>query len=122
METQGHRHLLALLLLLIVLLFGIASQLPAPIISVAPDGVTAIAYSTFVKQVEAGNVIAVTIQGHQINGVLAKPLSQITTLPTQVSDAPTSKKSDAYLDDTAWARHRGANNPSLTNPDGSVNK
>src|SRR5207244_693826 len=63
-----------LLLLVVVLLFGVSSQLQAPTADVVPNGVTVIDYSTFVKQVEAGNVVAVTIQGNVINGLLANPL------------------------------------------------
>src|SRR2546428_4878039 len=51
-----------LLLLLVVLLFGVSGQLQAPAADSVPNGVTAIDYSTFVKQVEAGKVISVTMQ------------------------------------------------------------
>jgi cell division protease FtsH len=105
-----------LLLLLIVLLFGVSSRLQAPVSNVVPNGVTVIDYSTFVKQVESGNVIAVTIQGNEINGLLANPLSGSNTSTVQGVQAATSKNSERDADYTAWARYVNANGPSWTTP------
>ncbi len=63
-----------LLFVLLVLLFGICSQLRAPITDNPPNGVTVVDYSTFVEQVKARNVRTVTIQGDELTGVLAHPL------------------------------------------------
>src|SRR5438093_13481639 len=55
----------ALLVVIIVLLVGIFSQFKPPPTNTPPDGVTVIDYTTFVKQVKAGNVLAVMIQGNE---------------------------------------------------------
>lgn len=72
----------------IVMLFAIFSQLKPPVISSIPTGVTAIDYSTFIQQVKAGNVAAVTIRGGEIQGLLTHPLTQ--TDHTASSTASTS--------------------------------
>src|SRR5690349_1720894 len=54
----------------IVLLFGIVAQLPVPIENNAPANVTTIDYTTFIKQVQTGNIEAVAIQGDTVNGLL----------------------------------------------------
>ncbi|HEX6554024.1 MAG TPA: ATP-dependent metallopeptidase FtsH/Yme1/Tma family protein, partial [Ktedonobacteraceae bacterium] len=63
-----------LLFVLLVLLFGIFSQMPAPLTDNPPNGVTVVSYSTFVQRVKAGNIRTVTIQGDELTGVLAHPL------------------------------------------------
>src|SRR5438270_8408028 len=47
----------ALLVVIVVLLVGIFGQLQPPPTNTPPDGVTVIDYTTFVKQVKAGNVL-----------------------------------------------------------------
>ena len=75
-----------LLLLIVGLLFGIFSQLHAPVANNAPSGVTTIDYSTFVQQVKTGDVVAVAIQGNEVNGLLQHPLSQrLSSIPQIVS-------------------------------------
>ena len=64
----------ALLTIITVLLFGIFSQLQAPTTNSVPNGVTAVDYSTFVEQVKAGNVLAVAVQGDDVNGLLVNPV------------------------------------------------
>jgi hypothetical protein len=59
----------ALLVVIVVLLVGIFSQLQPPSTSTPPDRVTVIDYTTFVRQVKAGNVLAVIIQGNAIHGL-----------------------------------------------------
>src|SRR5438270_9041496 len=106
-----------LLLLLVVLLFGLSGQLQAPTSNVVTNGVTAIDYSTFVKQVESGNVIAVTMQGNEINGLLAHSLSQANTPTVQTTNAAMGNKSDAYQQDyAAWAHYVNVNSPTWSNP------
>ena len=76
LNTHKHALLTGLLLLIaVVLLFGIFSQFPAPA-ATPPTGVTVIDYSTFIGQLKAGNVQAVAIQGNDLNGLLASPLTQ----------------------------------------------
>src|SRR5437773_1068054 len=109
-----------LLLLLVVLLFGVSGQLQAPAADSVPNGVTAIDYSMFVKQVEAGNVIAVTMQGNEINGLLARPLSQANPPTVQATSSATGNKSNTYQQDyAAWARYVSVNNPTWSNPTAS---
>jgi len=55
---------------IIALLFGIASQLQSPSTSNVPSGETSINYSAFLNQVNADNVLAVTIQGNEVNILL----------------------------------------------------
>ena len=52
----------ALLAALLLLLFGIFSQLPAPDPTTSERGTTAINYNTFLAQVRAGNVLVVSLQ------------------------------------------------------------
>src|SRR5437870_2354866 len=61
----------ALLAILTLLLFGIASRLQVPSMDATPRGVTAINYSTFVEQVKAGNVLAVAFQDDDVYGLSA---------------------------------------------------
>ncbi|HZU04073.1 MAG TPA: ATP-dependent zinc metalloprotease FtsH [Ktedonobacteraceae bacterium] len=115
-----HRRILStsiLLLLIVVLLFGVSGQLQAPSANSVPNGVTAIDYSTFVKQVEAGNVIAVTMQGNEINGLLTHPLSQANTPTVQATNAAMGNKSNPYQQDyVAWTRYVNVNSPTWSNP------
>lgn len=114
----------ALLLLLLLLLFGVASELQAPVTTATPSNETAINYSAFVQQVKSGNMLAVTIQGNQINGLLVKGLatsanaasSMTPTVRTTASVQATQQS--ASLDYAAWARMVSTNSPSWTNPAG----
>ncbi len=103
-----------LLLLLVVLLFGIFSQLHAPSTNSAPNGVTTIDYSVFVQQVKNGNVVAVVIQGDEVNGLLQHSLSQSTSSVPQVTPAEASQAYSNWIhyiisNSTAWS----ASAPSL---------
>ena len=98
-----------LLTALIVLLFGVFSQFQAPATSTTPNGVTAVDYSTFVSQVKAGNVLAVTIRGDDVNGLLAQPLAQgQSSNGNPVKITPAQRAADLV----AWNRYIGANNTS----------
>lgn len=66
----------ALLALIIMLLFGLFSQLQAHGTDITPSGVTPVNYSRFVEQVKAGNVPAVAFQGDSVYGLSASPLGQ----------------------------------------------
>jgi cell division protease FtsH len=79
-----HKQLLltgVLLTALLVLLFGVFSQLPPPDITVQTTGATTIDYSTFLAQVRAGNVVLVSFQDQNMEGALAKPLSSSQITP-----------------------------------------
>lgn len=110
-----HKQLLfttMLLLAAVVLLFGIVSQWQSPQTNTPPNGVTVINYSTLLQQVKAGNVVAVTIQGNTINGLLENPLTQNTT--TTVKPTPVTH-SNKTADFAAWSRYVGAGYPSWPN-------
>jgi len=99
---------ITMLILMVVLLFGIVSQLQPPSTSAAPSGVTAINYSTFIQQVKAGNVLATALRGSEINGLLQEPLAQqAVSTPAQSQKATTSNTSSttAEQDYVAWSRY-----------------
>ena len=100
-----------LLMVIVVLLFSFVSLLKPPSTNTTPGGVTAISYTAFVQQVKAGNVLAVTIQGHDINALLASPFSQART-PTQTTTATAISPSKIATDVAAWNRYVGAGYPS----------
>src|SRR5436305_5148087 len=100
-----------LLMAIVVLLFSLVSLLKPPSTNTTPTGVTAISYSTFVQQVEAGNVLAVTIQGHDINALLARPFSRAHTSALATTATPESSGKIA-TDIAAWSRDVGAGYPS----------
>src|SRR5947209_12628112 len=103
-----------LLLTLLVLLFGVFSQFRVPAANNAPAGSKIISYSTFVQQVKAGNVVAVTIQGSDVNGLLANNVGTVSGTTTAAKDK------NAYLNYAAWARAVSANSSSFTNPGSNV--
>jgi hypothetical protein len=71
-----------LLATLLLLLFGIFSQLPAPEPITSQRDITAINYNTFLAQVRADNVLVVSLQDQEIVGTLARPLSGGKVTPT----------------------------------------
>ena len=99
-----------LLIAALVLLFGLVSRLQAPVMSSTPNGVTVINYSTFVGQVKAGNVLAVTVQGSGVNVLLTKPLAQNQT--AQITPASKGTAGQNAADITAWSRYVSAGYPS----------
>ncbi|HEU5230655.1 MAG TPA: ATP-dependent zinc metalloprotease FtsH, partial [Ktedonobacteraceae bacterium] len=111
-----------MLLLIIVLLFSVASQLQPPVINSSPNGVTVIDYSTFISQVKAGNVEAVTIRGEEINGLLANPMAQNgASAPKVAANQGTQAASKmTSADYTAWQRYINAANPGIANLAGST--
>ncbi|MGH2505983.1 MAG: ATP-dependent metallopeptidase FtsH/Yme1/Tma family protein, partial [Ktedonobacteraceae bacterium] len=87
-----------LVVAILVLLFGIFSQLQPPMANEVPSGETAINYSTFIHQVDAGNVLAVLLQGNGVSALLAKSLT------TQSVVQPISQEylSQQHAEITAW--------------------
>src|SRR6266567_5129350 len=97
---QNHKNSLLtcfMLLLLVVLLFGVFSQLqpPAPMTSV-PAGETAADYSTFIRQVNNGNVMAVSLHGNEVNALLLNSLSQSSSSAVQLASVPRQKLDADY--------------------------
>jgi len=68
---------------LLLLLFGICSRLPALDFTPSPSGLTVIDYSTFIAQVKASNVLMVSLQDQDIEGLLARPLSEGQATPAR---------------------------------------
>src|SRR5579884_2617753 len=109
-EYKNTRFTGFLLLIVVALLFGIFSQLKPPTTSdTTPNGVTTIDYSTFLKQVTTGNVLAVTVRGNEINALLANPLN------SKVSSKAKPTSQSVMTDYAAWSRYIGFGNTSLTN-------
>jgi len=105
-----------MLLLMVVLLFGIFSQFQPPTTNSAPNGETIIDYSTFIKQVNMGNVLAVVIRGDEINGLLAQPLTQGNASPTaNPTQAAQSVNTTTAADYAAWNRYVDTGNASWAN-------
>ncbi|HET8910228.1 MAG TPA: ATP-dependent zinc metalloprotease FtsH [Ktedonobacteraceae bacterium] len=73
-----------LLVILAVLLIGVFSTFPAPVENTAPSDVTVVDYSSFTKQVEVGNVLAVTMRGNGVNALLEP------STPSSGNGAPTT--------------------------------
>lgn len=98
-----------LLIAITALLFGIASMLPTSAATdTPPEGVTAVSYSTFIRQVEAGNVQAVRIQGQDINALLVNPYQADNGAPTAVATSSASERAANYA---AWSHYLGAGYP-----------
>src|SRR5438093_4921627 len=64
---------------MVVLLFGVFSRFQVPSFNTPPGGTTVIDYSAFKEQVSAGNVLAVSIQSNEVNGLLVHSLQQVQT-------------------------------------------
>lgn len=98
----SHKGVLAsgfLVVALVLLLFGIASQFQGPPAEDVPNGETAITYSAFLHQVHAGNVLAVTLRGDEVNALLQQPL---THAPLQAATLSAAQRSAQIA---AWARY-----------------
>src|SRR3989440_2525171 len=83
-----HKQLLltgVLLTALLLLLFGICSQLSAPDLDAPPTGTTVIDYGTFLAQVRAGHVLEVSLQDQDIVGLLARPVERRQVTQTKMS-------------------------------------
>src|SRR5579862_9826992 len=65
-----------LVVLLVVLLFGVFSYFQPPAAGSAASSETTIDYSVLVAQVKSGNMLAVTIRGTDLHGLLVRPLAQ----------------------------------------------
>lgn len=103
-----------LLIAAFVLLFGLVGRLQPPVMSSTPNGVTVINYSTFVGQVKAGNVLAVTVQGNGVNVLLTQPLSQSQTAQATPASSSLSKSAASQNASiiAAWNSYVSAGYPS----------
>lgn len=103
-------HLLAgfLVATILVLLFGIFSRLQAPATNEVPSGETAINYSSFVKQVTAGNVLAVFLQGNGLSALLEKPLQAQSALQPTSQASPSQRSAEI----AAWTHDVSSSDPS----------
>ena len=105
-----------LVIALIVVLFGVFSNFQGPVLSTPPTGEKVITYSSFVSQVRAGNMLAVTIRGNDLNGLLVNSLSQ------QAAGAPTPTvtASQRAADFTAFSRYVGGGSVWAASPQTST--
>jgi cell division protease FtsH len=90
---------------IVILLFGVFSRLQAPYFNSPPAGTNAVDYSTFEEQVNAGNVLAVSIQNNDVNALLAHSLQQGQTATKPQANINAKQRS---LDFTAWTHYLGA--------------
>jgi cell division protease FtsH len=89
---------------MVVLLFGVFSRFQVPSFNTPPAGTTVIDYSAFKEQINAGNVLAVSIQSNEVNGLLVNPLQQGKTTTNSQASISTKQRS---LDFTAWSHFLG---------------
>ena len=68
---------------IVLLLIGIFVQFQGPTVDDVPTGETPINYGAFLNQVNAGNVLAVTIRGDGVNALLLTPMAQPGVKPTR---------------------------------------
>ena len=95
---------------LVVLLFGVFSHFQSPVLSAPPAGEKVIDYSSFVAQVKDGNMLAVTMRGNELHGLLIKPLSQ------QAAAESTITPDQRAADFIAFSRYVGAGSTWATAP------
>jgi ATP-dependent metalloprotease FtsH len=93
-----------MLLMVVVLLFGIFSQLKPPTVNTTPSDETTISYSSFVQQVDAGNVLAVAMQGNDLHGLLAAPFSANTSSSSHARHVTLTSKAIAS-DYALWSHY-----------------
>ncbi|HYX48864.1 MAG TPA: ATP-dependent metallopeptidase FtsH/Yme1/Tma family protein, partial [Ktedonobacteraceae bacterium] len=98
---------------MVLLLFVVFSRFQAPTFNNPPAGTTVVDYSTLKKQVSAGNVLAVSIQGDEVNALLAQSLHQSQNATN--SQASITAKQRA-LDFTAWSHYLGASSTWASTP------
>ncbi len=94
-----------LVVAIVVLLFGIFSQLQAPAKGEVPSGETSINYSTFLTQVNADNVLAVSINGNGVSALLQKSLTAHSNAQaTPKKETPAQQSAEIG----AWTRSVGS--------------
>jgi ATP-dependent metalloprotease FtsH len=101
---KAHRSALLagfLITAMVVLLFGIVSQLQAPSTENAPGGEMPINYSTFLNQVNSNNVLAVSMNGYGVNALLQQPIGNATTIQKSVPLSVAQRTKDVET----WTRY-----------------
>lgn len=93
-----------LVIILVALLFGIVSYFQPPATNTAQSGETTIDYSAFIAQVKAGNVLAVTIRGNDVHGLLIHSLTQTQPVPSATPAMAASIRSNDLV---AFYRYLG---------------
>jgi len=89
---------------MVVLLFGVFSRFQVPSFNTPTGGTTVMDYSAFKEQVSAGNVLAVSIQNNEVNGLLVHSLQQGKTATNSQTSISAKQRS---LDFTAWSHYLG---------------
>ncbi|HWZ20159.1 MAG TPA: ATP-dependent zinc metalloprotease FtsH [Ktedonobacteraceae bacterium] len=101
---------------MVILLFSVFSRLQAPSLNTPPGGTTAVDYSTFKEQIRVGNVLAVSIQNNEVNGLLVHSLQKGQTSTQSQASIDAKQRS---LDFTAWSHYLGGSStwasPPVTN-------
>ena len=88
LRTQGRGLVTGLLVACIVLLLvGLTLRLPSPAPPAPPDSFTEVPYSTLIKQVQAGQVMAVNIQGNALTALLVPGRRDASVAGTAREDA-----------------------------------
>jgi ATP-dependent metalloprotease FtsH len=105
---QSHRsHVLTgvLLVAVVALLFGLASQINFPTTDESPDGMQTIDYTALIEQAKYNNVQAVAIQGSDVYTLLKRPLTQ-NSQANNINKQQSSAANDAAEYD-AWSQSLG---------------
>jgi cell division protease FtsH len=98
---------------IVMLLFGVFSRFQAPSFNTLSGGTTVVNYSTFKEQVNAGNVLAVSIQSNEVNALLVHSLQQGQTVTKSQASINAKQRS---LDFTAWSHYLGASSSWASSP------
>ncbi len=107
---------------IVVLLFGIGSQMQAPLSTSTPGIGPDITYNTFLNQVNANNVLAVTIRGDSASILLVKPLidGTATQKPTSLSVAQRTADIETWIHYMGSATSDGWNLSTSTTIEGRM--
>jgi ATP-dependent metalloprotease FtsH len=96
-----------LVIVMVGLVLGIVSHFQAPTKGTsAMEGETTIAYSSFVSQVTSGNMLAATIRGNDLHGLLLKPYTQSSGV-SKTSEPVSLSENQRDADFAAFSRYLG---------------
>src|SRR5260370_6227883 len=98
---------------MVILLFSVFSKFQAPSLNIPSGGTTAVDYSTFKEQIRTGNVLAVSIQNNQVNGLLVHSIQNGQTANNSQTSIDAKQRS---LDFTAWSHYLGASSTWASTP------
>jgi cell division protease FtsH len=94
-----------LVIILVALLFGVFSYFQSPETNAAASGETTIDYSAFVTQIKSGNMLAVTMRGSDLHGLLIRSFAQSVNA---ASTPPALSAAQRASDITAFSHYLGA--------------